>query len=636
VSAAVILAVAPFLSVVRPSLGVSLLKSALSYRGIDATVEYPCLEFAEVLGVDSYQWIAEASNVSWLLGEWVFAECLFGGDAVNDAKRQELLDAIDLPSYIRIAVKRARDLAPRFVNDTAIKLIGKNAKILGFSTTFQQNFSSLAIASRVKEISPQTCIVFGGANCEGEMGRTLLSTFPQIDYVFSGESDQTFPVFADAFLRDPHNIVSDGVNVLSRHPAIGTCFETLTEDLDALPRPDFQDYFDQLKSMTFCDRVNPALLIETSRGCWWGMKHHCTFCGLNGVSMKYRSKTAQAVLAEITDQSTKWGISNFQAVDNIMDMSHIEDVFSKLSHERHRFFYEVKSNLSSQQLHALARGGVSWVQPGIESLNDDILKLMKKGVTGATNIRFLRSCEESGVIPLWNFLTGFPGEEAEHYAEMRALIPYVMHLRPPSSCFPIRLDRFSPYFERFKEFGFEEVLPVSSYRMVYPLPDEIIRGLAYFFEGKRPADSRIAEEIAGLSQAVTQWKELYYGENKPILSKITLAGVTIVKDTRPVAPAPTYFLSDAENAALEAFRNPRILDFDAPLLGDPLVASAVSRMVELGYIKKIGRYAVSLIVEFGWRVYADQPNRYPGGTLAVSRLAAGFPEKKSIALIEGD
>ena len=33
--------------------------------------------------------------------------------------------------------------------------------------------------------------------------------------------------------------------------------------------------------------MSPTLLIETSRGCWWGERNHCTFCGLNGSSMSF-------------------------------------------------------------------------------------------------------------------------------------------------------------------------------------------------------------------------------------------------------------------------------------------------------------------------------------------------------------
>jgi magnesium-protoporphyrin IX monomethyl ester (oxidative) cyclase len=64
------------------------------------------------------------------------------------------------------------------------------------------------------------------------------------------------------------------------------------QDLDGLPYPTFDDYFAQLRTTSFAKRVLPALVMETSRGCWWGAKHHCTFCGLNAEGMAFRSKSA--------------------------------------------------------------------------------------------------------------------------------------------------------------------------------------------------------------------------------------------------------------------------------------------------------------------------------------------------------
>lgn len=42
------------------------------------------------------------------------------------------------------------------------------------------------------------------------------------------------------------------------------------------------------------------LLYEASLGCWWGEKHHCTFCGLNGTTMKFRAGGAGALVLIVT------------------------------------------------------------------------------------------------------------------------------------------------------------------------------------------------------------------------------------------------------------------------------------------------------------------------------------------------
>ena len=65
-------------------------------------------------------------------------------------------------------------------------------------------------------------------------------------------------------------------------------------EMDTLPFPDYSDYFHDLERSSSAINIFPTLLFETSRGCWWGAKSHCTFCGLNGGSMTFRSKTRAA------------------------------------------------------------------------------------------------------------------------------------------------------------------------------------------------------------------------------------------------------------------------------------------------------------------------------------------------------
>ena len=92
------------------------------------------------------------------------------------------------------------------------------------------------------------------------------------------------------------------------------------------------------------------------------------------------------------------------------------------------FFWEVKANLTHEQVHLLRNAGVKQVQPGIESFSDRVLKIMRKGVTAFRNVELLKWCKEYGVKPYWNLLYGFPGETVEDYefdggADRRDLAP---------------------------------------------------------------------------------------------------------------------------------------------------------------------------------------------------------------------
>ena len=114
-------------------------------------------------------------------------------------------------------------------------------------------------------------------------------------------------------------------------------------NLDRLPYPDYDDYFAQLAASQIGAEFQPILVFETARGCWWGQKHHCTFCGLNGEGMAFRAKSPPRVLHEIETLHAAFGVRRFAATDNILGMSHIDGVLGKLAERPShgfRFFYE--------------------------------------------------------------------------------------------------------------------------------------------------------------------------------------------------------------------------------------------------------------------------------------------------------
>ena len=75
------------------------------------------------------------------------------------------------------------------------------------------------------------------------------------------------------------------------------------------------------------------LPFEASRGCWWGQKKGCSFCSVNQVTSKYRTRRADQVLQQLTALTAKYGLRNFFAVDSIIDMSHIKLLMPQLAEQ---------------------------------------------------------------------------------------------------------------------------------------------------------------------------------------------------------------------------------------------------------------------------------------------------------------
>jgi hypothetical protein len=67
------------------------------------------------------------------------------------------------------------------------------------------------------------------------------------------------------------------------------------------------------------------------------------------------------------------------------------------------------------------RAGVTWVQPGIESLHSGVLKLMDKGV------QLLKWSRELGRRLSWSILWGFPGKKDDWYTDMAGWLPALEH-----------------------------------------------------------------------------------------------------------------------------------------------------------------------------------------------------------------
>ena len=384
--------------------------------------------------------------------------------------------------------------------------------MIGFTSTFQQNVPSLALARRWKAAAPGTTIAFGGANWEADAGVAQLECFDFVDIASLGEADHTVALLARAVAEGSELATIPGI----AHRDGGSVRRSLpaepVADLDTLPVPDHDDWMDQLRASGLEGSLTPHLGVETSRGCWWGAHSHCTFCGLNGGGMAFRSKHPDRVHDELHALRERHGVHRIEMVDNILDTRYFRSLLPRLAAERAAgdpgfdIFYEIKANLTHSQLRALAAAGCTRVQPGIESLSDHVLTLMRKGSTGLQNLQVLRWMFELGLVPDWNVLWGFPGETEQDYLEMADLIDAVMFLPPPISGSAVRVDRFSPFFERPEAFGLVDLRPFPGYRSLYPFPEEVVASFAYYFT-HRYADGRDELGPAGpVRDAVERWR----------------------------------------------------------------------------------------------------------------------------------
>jgi ribosomal peptide maturation radical SAM protein 1 len=499
----------PFASVYWGSLGLATLKAVCAEAGIAADVLYLNIPFARQIGVERYQRIGQLFDAEIVFTSALFPDVTAAGvwERYVALRGRGAGAADDLASSRGSFLHLAGELAPRLVAQTLRETAWDDYDIVGFTTGFHQTVSTLALAAAVRRRFPDKVLLAGGAGCDGDMGPALLRQFDTLDLVVAGEADTLMVPLIESLRRGepvdrwPGVFARPGPRV-NVDPA-GSCFADgihgrpwseadarFKVRLDELPVPDFSDFFEQVGVLDAGERLR--LPFESSRGCWWGQKSLCTFCGLNGTSLAYRAKSPRRVLDEIDSQYARYGVRRFMAVDNILDMGFLTSLLPGLE-ERHRglgleLFYETKSNLRGEQVRRLRRAGVTEVQPGIESFSDHVLELMSKGTTGYNQVRFLRDCDGAGLVPRYGILWANPGETAEDYATLRRLLPSIRHLTPPRYVQPIALERFSPYFLDPGRFGIRHVRAAEIYRVAFGGRDLDYDSLAYIFSYEHDFD----------------------------------------------------------------------------------------------------------------------------------------------------
>ena len=535
----------PFASVERPSMALGMLKGALAETGLETTCLYPNLKFAELIGVDNYN-AYNFIRPEDLVGEWTFADALFGPDRAEDDYLdrvvRRLLRPVD-PGNFKEHLWKWRRWAIDFVEETAGEVLAHRPRIVGCTSTFQQHVASLALLRRIKARAPDIATMLGGANCEGPMGEATHRNFPWVDYVVSGEADELIADLCrgivDAGPGEPFHSSEDAVLTPAHRrngAASGVGRGTVT-DMDRLPLPDYDDYFRALDDTGFRGRIRSGVPVEASRGCWWGAVRHCTFCGLNGGGMVSRVKSTPRVIDELDAMFERHGIGRFGMVDNILAIQHLRTLLPKLAlrPEKYSLFFETKANLKRREVELLADAGVRWIQPGIESLHSEVLKLMDKGLQAWRNVQLLRWCQEFGVRLTWGIIHGFPGEKDAWNAEVAQWIPLLFHLQPPDGIHRVRFDRFSPYHSRPADWGLE-LDPVRSYRSVYGLENRELEDLAYYFESASSAARRPdGSGVLRLDERVRDWKAAHASMPRPELSFVDGGDRLSVTDTRPTA-----------------------------------------------------------------------------------------------------
>lgn len=588
----------PFAELPRPPLAPGLLAALLNREGLRCETLHANLLFAEAIGLQDWQQLfippMHCFVPDYLFSQIAFPEHAVGVDDFIDALEGKHWSVRELRTRkFDQLLRRVRSKAGEFIEELAREILAKNPLVVGCSSTFVQQVPSLALLRHIKETSPHTLTMLGGANCEMEMGETIHRQCPWVDVVVSGEPEAVLPQLVRQLQEQGRGIPITGLppGIFAPghrdgdypQPPQRLSFRAL----DTLPTPDFTEYFATLeRCRSLKDRLYAALTAESSRGCWWGQQQGCTFCGLNSKEARYAAKSPHKFLDELSELYRRYGISRFSIADNILSPGYFTSFLPLLAAagKPFRLFLETRSNLNRLHFEALRQAGIDWIQPGIESLSTGLLHHMKKGTRAWEHVRILKLALEYGIRMQWFILHDFPGEQDEWFAEMQVLTPLLQHLQPPVNMISVQYCRFSELFAQAEQHGLDLVVPGMA-RLVYPFPDAALRQSMSFLEprGGRPSDSGIRSLLTELPAkrllraVIAEWIVAFTG-TRPVLELTDDGSTLTIRDTRAVAVQATHLLQgalrDVYLQACEAY--PKLDDLGAQ--GDDLAYLVDNRL----------------------------------------------------------
>lgn len=493
-SGAIALVSPPWPLYTRPSIQLGTLKAFVRSRfpNIGVRSHHLYLQVAEAIGYRPYHSISERT---WL-AETVYGALLYP-DRLDTMARLFRREAGGAPEIRRLDFEQLTARVQIVSDEWLAATDWSDIRLVGFSSVLCQLTACLYLIRRLKQRCPHLTTVAGGSAFSLPSGVAALSLFPDIDAVVFGEGELPLAHLVQHYVVDgrPIEELPPANGILTRRSAesqnAGRGFFQL-ENLDHLPLPDFDDYFETLSGFSASKRFFPTLPIEFSRGCWWqrdtgaGVSSGCEFCNLNLQWRGYRSKTAGRAVSEVDQLARRHRVLSMAIVDNVLPKESTGDILRGVAGLKRdmTLFAEIRATTPLAELELMRAAGMRKLQVGVEALSTQLLRKLRKGTTAIQNLEIMKHCEALGIANLSNLILHFPLSDAQDVEETLRTMEFAGAFRPPK---PVGfwLGLGSPVARNPSAYGIRAVANHSNWARIFP--PAVFRELPLMVQSYRPA-----------------------------------------------------------------------------------------------------------------------------------------------------
>lgn len=292
------------------------------------------------------------------------------------------------------------------------KLKDFNTEIIGITATTSFFQTALEMGNALKKEMPNIPVVIGGHHVNYLKEKAFFQCF---DYAFIGEAEISWVEFLDKLSKNEDVTTTKGILYRKNGEVIFTGPAPRIEDVDSLPYPSRHLLKPHLYKIGTMHGRKQFTTIYTM----WGCPFRCIFCCTGAfIGKKMRKRTPALVIEEIKHIIKTDGTKHFVFLDDTltMDREHIMEICRLIIKEKLNITFEgsTRANLIDEELvKTLKEAGFIRVTYGLESVDEQMRKTMRKEVPLESYIKANEITNRYGIETLNSCMIGLPGETHE-------------------------------------------------------------------------------------------------------------------------------------------------------------------------------------------------------------------------------
>lgn len=348
--------------------------------------------------------------------------------------------------YLASAIKKMTNYKLEVVDTQPLKwsysrlreyLEGKSFDVIGIPVMSFTLVDAYKTARLIKKINPVTKVVFGGTHIHLFPSETI--NLEGIDFAFMGEAEFSFVKFLKCLNNPSQYCEVPGLIYKNKNGEIIKNDFVPLDNLDEVFFPD-RSLLNIKSYNSLLSKESLSTTIISSRGC----PFRCAFCDrpLSPITSRFRYRSYENVVDEICE-CLELGIKDFLFYDDTFTVNkkRVLDICEEIIKRNLNIRWDIRTRVDTvdeEMLKLLKRAGCTAIHYGVESGNDRILKVIKKGYKVEKVKETFKLTKKVGINTLAYFMIGLPTENKRNIQESFDL---AKELKPEYVHFTI----FSPY-----------------------------------------------------------------------------------------------------------------------------------------------------------------------------------------------